>query len=125
MTIDGTRIFVKKIPLTDLERKAENTFSTANLFHLPLFYQYGIGSAGFGAWREVDAHVMTTDWVLAQKCPNFPILYHWRVLHNSGANLVQSKEPEDIASAAKFWDDSPAVRNRLKALHSASAHVVL
>ena len=52
LTIDEVNIFVKKIPLTDLERVEENVMSTANLFNLPPYYQYGIGSVGFGAWRE-------------------------------------------------------------------------
>jgi hypothetical protein len=32
LTIDGTPIFVKKIPLTDLEWRPENIFSTARAF---------------------------------------------------------------------------------------------
>ena len=45
--VDGTKVFVKNISLTNLERTAENQGSTANLFELPLYYQYGVGSAGF------------------------------------------------------------------------------
>ena len=80
LTINDTPIFVKKIPLTDLEREPQHTLLTANFFELPLFYQYGIGSTGFGAWRELAAHIMTTNWVLSGECPNFPLLYNWRVL---------------------------------------------
>jgi hypothetical protein len=36
LTIDGVSIFVKKIPLADLERKDKNVMSTVNLFNLPL-----------------------------------------------------------------------------------------
>ena len=57
LDIDGTRIFVKRIPLTEAETRAENARSTANLFGLPMFYQYGVGSAGFGAWQIGRAHV--------------------------------------------------------------------
>jgi hypothetical protein len=64
LDIDGTRVFVKRIPLTDIEMRSENARSTANIFGLPMFYQYGVGSAGFGAWRELAAHTMTTNWVL-------------------------------------------------------------
>lgn len=45
--IDNTPIFVKKVPITDLELKAENYMSTANIFNLPMCYQYGIGSTGY------------------------------------------------------------------------------
>ncbi len=42
LTISGTNIFVKKVRLTDIERRPENIMSTANLFDLPLYCQYGI-----------------------------------------------------------------------------------
>src|SRR5690349_23866715 len=64
LEVDGTRVFVKRVPLTDVELRPEHLRSTANLFELPLFYQYGVGSAGFGAWRELAAHILTTGWVL-------------------------------------------------------------
>lgn len=53
LDVDGTRVFVKRVPLTDLELRPGNIRSTANHFGLPVFYQYGIGSAGFepgGNW---------------------------------------------------------------------------
>jgi hypothetical protein len=77
-TIDGVPVFVKRVPLTDLERRPENAGSTANLFGLPNFYQYGIGSTGFGVWRELAVHTMTTRWVLERQFAGFPLLYHWR-----------------------------------------------
>jgi hypothetical protein len=51
--VDGDRVFVKRIALTDLERTPENEGSTANLFGLPLFYQYGVGSAQRADLRDV------------------------------------------------------------------------
>lgn len=36
--VDGEKVFVKRIPLTDLEH--ENPFSTRNLYSLPTFYNY-------------------------------------------------------------------------------------
>ncbi|SPR13418.1 hypothetical protein [Orientia tsutsugamushi] len=76
ISIDDTPVFVKKIPLTDLEQLDQNFMSTANLFNLPLGYQYGIGSACFGAWHELATHIMTTNWVITGECANFPIMYH-------------------------------------------------
>lgn len=70
LDIGGTPVFVKRVPLTDLERQPENVRSTANLFGLPAFFHYGvgvIGGPGFGAWRELAAHTMTTNWVLRSK----------------------------------------------------------
>lgn len=83
LDVDGTRVFVKRVPLTELELRPHHVRSTANLFGLPVFYQYGIGSAGFGAWRELAAHTLTTDWVLTGAYPDFPVLHHWRVLPDS------------------------------------------
>ncbi|MBY0282232.1 MAG: protein kinase family protein [Alphaproteobacteria bacterium] len=125
LTIDGTNVFVKKIPLTDLERIDENVRSTANLFGLPLYYQYGVGSAGFGAWRELTAHIMTTDWVLTEKCPNFPLLYNWRVLENTRLPSMDAKQIEKLEHDVRYWNDSLAIRKRLEALHNASAYVLL
>lgn len=80
ITLDDNPVFVKKLPLTDFEQDPKNFMSTANIFDLPLNYQYGVGSAGFGAWRELAAHVMTTNWVISGECENFPMLYHSRIL---------------------------------------------
>ncbi len=123
--IDGHKVFAKKIPLTDLERSSENFLSTANLFHLPMFYQYRLGSAGFGAWRELTAHKITTEWALSGECSNFPLLYHWRVIECDKPQAMTTREVEDLNIAVEYWDDSQAVRQRLEALHGASAHLVL
>lgn len=125
LTMDDTKVFVKKIPLTDLERQPQNFMSTANLFELPLFYQYGVGSAGFGAWRELVAHIMATNWVLALECPNFPLMYHWRVLPLSESESMNTQESNSIERDVQYWENSPAIHNRLKAIHCASAHIIL
>ena len=77
---EGVRVFVKQVPVTERELRPGNVRSTANLFGLPGFYQYGLGSAGFGAWRELAAHIMTTNWVLSDEHRAFALLYHWRLL---------------------------------------------
>ncbi|MGE4054318.1 MAG: hypothetical protein AB7F99_05915 [Vicinamibacterales bacterium] len=60
LSINSTPIFVKMIPLTDLERRQEHVRSTANLFDIPLSCHYGLGGPGFSAWRELaaTAHVV-------------------------------------------------------------------
>lgn len=124
LTIEGTPIFVKNIPLTDLEREPKHFLSTANLFELPLYYQYGVGSAGFGAWRELVAHTMTTNWVLSEKCPNFPILYHWRILPGKPKNLNISHWG-DLENYTQYWENSRAIQKRAEAIHNATTHIVL
>ncbi|MFI0968140.1 protein kinase family protein [Streptomyces sp. NPDC021080] len=124
LDIDGIRVFVKKVPLTDIEMRPENARSTANLFGLPMFYQYGVGSAGFGAWRELAAHIMTTGWVLGDEYEGFPLMYHWRVLPDSPPGGF-TDEFGGIDGAVEHWEGSPAVRERLEAIGRASACLVL
>jgi hypothetical protein len=122
LEIDGTRVFVKRVPLTDPERQPENLRSTANLFALPVFFQYGIGSPGFGAWRELAVHTMTTNWVLAGQYEGFPLMYHWRVLPDS-ASLPE--ELADVEKAVAYWGGGSPVRRRIEALQKASASIAL
>jgi hypothetical protein len=120
-TVDGVPVFVKLVPLTDLERRPENAGSTANLFGLPPFYQYGIGSAGFGAWRELAVHTMTTRWVLEEKYDGFPLVHHWRVLPQTPHPM----DPTELDRWVKHWDGDDAVRARLEAIGAASAAVIV
>lgn len=125
LTINGVRVFVKKIPLTDLEQRPQNIRSTANIFHLPLYYQYGVGSTGFGAWRELAAHIMTTNWVIAGDCPCFPLMYHWRIMPAPKPNPLSPDEQEALDKRVKYWESSKEIRNRLARLHDAKAYMVL
>jgi len=124
MEVDGVRVFVKRVPLTDLELRPENTRSTANLFGLPLYYQYGVGSAGFGAWRELAAHLMANAWVLRGEHAGFPLLYHWRILPDGPpSGFVDGLG--GIEGAVAHWEGSAAVRGRLEAICRSSASLVL
>ncbi|MEU1288013.1 protein kinase family protein [Kitasatospora sp. NPDC005856] len=124
LDIDGTRVFVKRVPLTDSELLPENARSTANLFGLPMFYQYGVGSAGFGAWRELAVHVMTTNWVLGNEYEGFPLMYHWRILPDSPPEGF-ADEFGGIGGAVAHWEGSSAVRERLEAIGRSSSSLVL
>ena len=118
----GTPVFVKRVPLTDLERRPQNVRSTANLFDLPTFCHYGIGGPGFGAWRELAVHTMTTEWVLAGECDGFPLMYHWRVLPDS-APLPE--ELADVDRTVAFWGGGSQVRRRLEELRDSSVSIAL
>lgn len=125
LDIAGAPVFVKRIPLTDLERDPDNVMSTGNVFGLPTFCQYGVvayGAGGFGAWREVAANTMTTNWVLAEQSEAFPLMYHWRVLPGA---VPPADELADIDRVVAYWGGFAAVRRRLHALGQASASVVL
>jgi hypothetical protein len=120
LEINDTLVFVKRIPLTNIEREPQNILSTANVFNLPIYSQYGIGSPGFGVWREIAAHTMSTNWVIAGECPNFPLMYHWRVLAlpESGAN-------EALERNSGFLNEFAEVRARLDAMQGASSSIVI
>jgi hypothetical protein len=125
LEIAGTPVFVKRIPLTDLERQPEHVRSTANLFDLPQCYHYGvglIGGAGFGAWRELAVHIMTTNWVLAAEYEGFPLMYHWRMLPDTG---LLPAELADIDRVVAYWEDRPEVRRRIEAVRDSSASIAL
>jgi hypothetical protein len=126
LDIGGTPVFVKRVPLTDLERQPENVRSTANLFGLPTFCHYGvgvIGGPGFGAWRELAVHTMTTNWVLAQDYEGFPLMYHGRVLPHPGQSLPE--ELADVEKAVAYWEGGSQLRRRIEALRESSASIAL
>ncbi len=122
ITINDIPIFVKKVPLTDLEQLPQHYMSTANIFDLPLGYQYGIGSAGFGVWRELSTHIMTTNWVITGECANFPIMYHWRIFPSGPAD-INTNYWGDIEKYCQYWENSTAIRKRVKDLNNVSAHI--
>ena len=125
------RFFLKRIPLIDLEREPGNVMSTANLFGVFTFCQYGVvlwAGPGFGAWRELAANAMTTNWVLTGQSEAFPLLYHWRVLPGAAPS---TDEHADVERVVAYWAGSAAVRRRLHArrrhpaLRTAAEHGVV
>jgi hypothetical protein len=111
LDVNGALVFVKRIPLTD--RELAHPRSTANLFDLPMFCQYGIGGPGFNAWRELAANMIVTEAALAGETESFPLLYHWRIL--PGRPHIAA-EHADIDAVVAALDGRPAVRARLEAL---------
>ncbi len=95
MNVGGAKVFVKRIPMTAIEH--EQFLSTRNLYDLPTFYNYGVGSAGFGISRELVAHIKTTNWVLDGQAEGFPLMYHYRVLPFFG-----EKAPADEARQKRY-----------------------
>ncbi|MBK3562443.1 protein kinase family protein [Streptomyces sp. MBT62] len=121
--VAGRKVFVKRMPLTDVERRAENVRSTANVFAAPAYCHYGIGalpSPGFGVWRELAVHEMTTNWALSDRFSGFPLLHHWRILPDPERPL-----PEELSDAERtvaYWG---AGRAHIEALRTASASLTL
>ncbi|MDF3145643.1 MULTISPECIES: protein kinase family protein [unclassified Streptomyces] len=121
--VDGRRVFVKRAPLTDVELRPQNIRSTANLLGLPAYFHYGIGSPGFGAWRELAVHTMTTNWVVSDRFSGFPLTHHWRILPQPPQPLPD--ELADVERAVAYWGGDPRVRERIEGLRTASASLAL
>ncbi|MEV6643120.1 hypothetical protein [Amycolatopsis sp. NPDC051371] len=117
LRVAGEPVFVKRVALTDVERRHEG--STADFYGLPPWSHYGVGSAGGGAWRELEAHLMATEWARSGECGNFPLLHHWRIL--PGLPRPHADIEQDVA----FWHGDPGVRRRLEALAGATTDLVL
>ncbi|PVC91003.1 hypothetical protein DBP19_17920 [Streptomyces sp. CS090A] len=123
LEVGGKPVFVKRVPLSERERLPEHARSTANLFGIPTFCQYGVGGGpGFGAWRELAVHTMTTNWVLGGEYEGFPLMYHWRVLPGTAA---LPEELADVERVVAYWGGSPEVRRRIEALQQSTASLAL
>jgi hypothetical protein len=125
LNVGEARVFCKMVPLTTLELEAANTHSTANLFNLPPYYQYGIGSTGFGAWRELAAHILASEWVASGEHDQFPLLYHWRIIRRVEPANVDEEAYEYLAHAAAIGVDESSIRLRLEALRASPAHIAI
>lgn len=112
--IAGWRVFVKRVPLTEVERS--HMFSTRNRFRLPSYYNYGVGSAGFGVFRELAGHIKTTNWVLEGAIESFPLLYHSRVMVRGSRSADPRFQLDDYV---RRWNGSKAVANYMKAREQA------
>jgi hypothetical protein len=114
IVVEGHPVFVKRVPLTDLELAEYGT--TRNIFDLPLVYSYGVGSAGFGAFRELAIHQKTTRMVLSGVTHGFPVLHHHRVM------------PRDVAAPpfataldgyVARWNGNQSIRRYIEARQAA------
>lgn len=114
LNLDGVPMFAKRVPLT--RRELDSPHSTANLFDLPTVCQYGIGSPGFGAWRELAANRLVAG------IPGFPRLLHSRVLPG---RAPVTAEFLDIDAASARLGGSPQIRARFTELAAASHSVTL
>ena len=121
LAFGGHPVFVKAIPVTELE--LGNRGSTRNLFGLPVVYQYGVGSAGFGAARELAAHQKTTGWVLDGRIASFPLLHHHRLLPMPAQTRTTDRERLD--RYVTHWDGNQAIREFVTARERSTRSMVM
>ena len=123
LVVEGTTVFVKAVSLAAVETRPANLRSTANLFGLPTYCQYNVGSPGINAWRELEALQRTTRWVLDGDAAGFPLLYHWRLL--PGEPPPPEPEHADPDEAVAYWHGAEGVARRLAAIRASSTALVL
>jgi hypothetical protein len=121
ITIGKSKVFVKRIPLTNVEY--DNLFSTKNLYDLPMYYHYGVGSAGFGVFRELVTHIKTTNWVLAGAIATFPLMYHYRIIPFSGTRA--DVDLERHKRYVEYWGNNVNVGRYLLDRANANYEAVL
>ncbi|MEM9068949.1 MAG: hypothetical protein AAGE52_10600 [Myxococcota bacterium] len=114
----GDQVFVKLLALTDLEQEPPHWPSTANCFGLPPYYGYRIGGAGFGVRRELEAHAMANEWVLAGECASFVLMHGYRVVPIARPVFHAPVWPNP-------WGDHPAVAARHAAVEGSSRCVAV
>jgi hypothetical protein len=122
IVLGQSKVFVKRVPVTNLEY--DNLFSTRNLYNLPTYCNYGIGSiasTGFGFCRELISHIKTTNWVLEGKIATFPLMYHYRIIPFSGQRVDVDRE--DLKAYVEHWGNSENAGNYV--LHRAIANYEL
>jgi hypothetical protein len=119
--VAGSKVFVKRVPVTDAEYN--NLFSTKNLYDLPTCYNYGVGSAGFGVFRELVTHIKTTNWVLQGAIANFPLMYHYRIVPFSGTRA--DIDMEQHQKYVNYWGDNANIGRYMLERANANYELVL
>ena len=121
LKLKNQKVFVKRIPLTALEY--ENAYATHNLFCLPMFYHYGVGSAGFGAYRELLCHIKSSHWVMQGLSQAFPLLYHYRIMPATAK--WKQRSPESLKRHLQFWNQDQNIATYLRLRAQAPYELVL
>jgi hypothetical protein len=114
VSIDGASVFVKRIPVTD--REMARVGSTRNCFGLPGYYSYGVGSAGFGAFRELAAMAHSTRLVADGGTAGVPLLHHHRVLSRHDA---PPPFPMEADTYIAYWNNNRQIAGYFQARQDA------
>ena len=122
VSIDNEKVFIKKIPLTKLEY--DNQFDTANLYNVPVYNNYGVGSMGTNCYRELAMHVKTTNWVLNNDIDNFPLMYHYRIIKNI-APLKHFDKKDELEKYVKRWNNNENIKKYAIAKDNAEYEIVI
>ncbi|MEO7397087.1 MAG: hypothetical protein ABIW84_00830 [Ilumatobacteraceae bacterium] len=117
--IAGQPAFIKRVPVTALERA--NAWSTANLYEIPPYLNYPFGSPGMGVGRELHFARKATGWVEGGTCTAFPVLLHHRLIDRRGS----ADEREPFAGYTAYRGDDPGMNRYLADREAARCDLVL
>ncbi|MBD2777788.1 hypothetical protein [Iningainema tapete] len=121
IVLGQSKVFVKRLPVTNIEY--DNLFSTKNLYDLPTYCNYNLGSTGFGVFRELVTYIKTTNWVLEEARATFPLMYHYRIIPFSGQRADVNQE--HVKSYVECWGNSVNAGNYLLDRANAKYELVL
>ncbi|TBR57727.1 hypothetical protein B4U84_17280 [Westiellopsis prolifica IICB1] len=126
IVLGQSKVFVKRIPVTNIEY--DNLFSTKNLYDLPTYFNYGLGSAGLGVaglgvFRELVTHIKTTNWVLEGAIATFPLMYHYRIIPFSGQHVDVDRDR--LKGFVEYWGNNANVGNYMLDRANANHELVL
>jgi hypothetical protein len=119
ISLGGTRVFAKRIPVTEVERA--DLESTRNVYGIPSYLNYPFGSPGLGVGRELQFAIKASGWVVSGDCPAFPILIHHRLLEGPDDLAAVDREPERFVGFTKYRWDEPSM-NAYLADRAAARH---
>lgn len=119
VVVDGVPVFVKSIPVTDLELDAG--LGTSNIYAIPSYLNYPFGSPGLGAGRELSFALKTTEWIDDDVCRAFPILVHHRIIERSH----EADRASSVGDYSAYREDDPSMSRYLAARSRAPARLVL
>lgn len=123
VTIDGVKVFMKQIGITDLEY--DNKFDTINHYNLPVYYNYGIGSAGINSFRELLLHIKTSNWVLNSDIENFPLLYHYRIIKKNDVPIQKFDDKFKLHADIKKWNNNKNIEKYILDKNNSKYQIVM
>ncbi|MCG6138862.1 MAG: hypothetical protein MET45_30460, partial [Nostoc sp. LLA-1] len=121
IVLGQSKIFVKRIRVTNIEY--DNLLSTKNLYNLPTYFNYGVGSIGLNVFRELVTHIKTTNWVLEGAIASFPLMYHYRIISLFGVH--ENIDLENHQRFVEYWGNNASIDNYVLDRANANYELIL
>ena len=68
---------------------------------------------------------MTTNWVLSDECPNFPMMYSWRICPVNEVRTMHDADVKKLKETVENWNNSKEILKRLQAINASSRDLVV